>query len=157
MKKILIVSNFFYPEITPRAFRTTELVKEFCRQGDKVTLVLPNKEIYHAHPLNFDNLTIIYSSSKPKKQNNLVHSGSKSNLKKPNLKNRILRLVKDVGLYFFPRQLFIVYDKGITHKLKTIAEQFDGIISIAQPISIHLSVCLAVLKNRKLKAKTLVA
>jgi hypothetical protein len=62
-----------------------------------------------------------------------------------------------VGLYFFPRQLFIVYDRGITHKLKTIAEQFDGIISIAQPLSIHLSVCLAVLQNRKLKAKTLVA
>jgi hypothetical protein len=78
-------------------------------------------------------------------------------VKKQNLQSRILRLVKDLGLYLFPRQLFIVYDRGLTHKLKTIAEQFDGIISIAQPLSIHLSVCLAVLQNRRFKAKTLVA
>lgn len=38
-KKILIVSRSFYPENSPRAFRTTELVKEFCRQGHQVKLV----------------------------------------------------------------------------------------------------------------------
>ena len=37
-KKILIVSKSFYPEISPRSFRTTELVKEFCRLGHDVTL-----------------------------------------------------------------------------------------------------------------------
>ncbi len=36
---ITIVSRSFYPLLTPRSFRTTELVKEFCRQGFKVTLV----------------------------------------------------------------------------------------------------------------------
>lgn len=38
-KKILIVSRSFYPENSPRAFRTTELVKEFCRQGHQVKLL----------------------------------------------------------------------------------------------------------------------
>lgn len=37
-KKILIVSNGFYPEISPRSFRATELAKEFVRQGHEVTV-----------------------------------------------------------------------------------------------------------------------
>jgi hypothetical protein len=39
MKRILLVSRSFYPTISPRAFRATELVKEFCRQGHDVTLL----------------------------------------------------------------------------------------------------------------------
>ncbi|MDP2161651.1 MAG: glycosyltransferase [Flavobacterium sp.] len=38
-KKILVVSHSFYPDNSPRAFRTTELVKELCRQGHDVTLL----------------------------------------------------------------------------------------------------------------------
>ena len=32
-KRILIVSRSFYPDNSPRAFRTAELSKEFARQG----------------------------------------------------------------------------------------------------------------------------
>jgi hypothetical protein len=39
MKKILLVSNGFYPEISPRSYRATELAKEFCRQGHSVTVI----------------------------------------------------------------------------------------------------------------------
>lgn len=39
MKKILLVSNGFYPEISPRSYRVTELAKEFCRQGHEVTVI----------------------------------------------------------------------------------------------------------------------
>ncbi len=38
-KKILIISNGFYPEISPRSFRATELAKEFCRQGHTVSVI----------------------------------------------------------------------------------------------------------------------
>jgi hypothetical protein len=38
-KKILLVSSAFYPEISPRSYRATELAKEFCRQGHQVTLI----------------------------------------------------------------------------------------------------------------------
>src|SRR6218665_3238194 len=38
-KKILIISRAFYPQNSPRSFRTTELVKEFCKQGHEVTLL----------------------------------------------------------------------------------------------------------------------
>ena len=37
-KNILIVANGFYPEISPRSFRATELAKEFVRQGHQVTV-----------------------------------------------------------------------------------------------------------------------
>ena len=38
-RNILLVSNGFYPEISPRSYRVTELAKEFCRQGHSVTVV----------------------------------------------------------------------------------------------------------------------
>jgi hypothetical protein len=38
-KKILLVSSAFYPEISPRSFRATELAKEFYRQGHDVTVI----------------------------------------------------------------------------------------------------------------------
>lgn len=39
--KILIVSGYFYPQNTPRAFRTTELAKEFGRLGHSVKVYFP--------------------------------------------------------------------------------------------------------------------
>jgi hypothetical protein len=43
-KNILIVSQGFYPEQSPRSFRATELTKEFCRQGHQVTVIAPYRE-----------------------------------------------------------------------------------------------------------------
>lgn len=39
--KVLIVSGSFYPIIAPRAFRTTELAKEFAREGHDVIVLIP--------------------------------------------------------------------------------------------------------------------
>jgi hypothetical protein len=38
-RKILLVSNAFYPEISPRSYRATELAKELCRQGHSVVVI----------------------------------------------------------------------------------------------------------------------
>lgn len=38
-KKILITTNGFYPDISPRSFRATELAKELVRQGHHVTVL----------------------------------------------------------------------------------------------------------------------
>lgn len=43
-RKILLVSNGFYPEISPRSFRATELAKEFIRQGHEVTVISKFRE-----------------------------------------------------------------------------------------------------------------
>lgn len=42
--KILLVSSGFYPEISPRSHRATELAKEFCRQGHDVTVITRYRE-----------------------------------------------------------------------------------------------------------------
>ncbi len=42
-KRILIISAAFYPAISPRANRTTELAKEMSRQGHDVTLLIPKQ------------------------------------------------------------------------------------------------------------------
>ncbi len=46
-KKILIISRGFYPGISPRAFRATELVKEFAREGHEVSLYTPKTQPAH--------------------------------------------------------------------------------------------------------------
>lgn len=38
-KKILLTTNGFYPDISPRSFRATELAKELVRQGHKVKVL----------------------------------------------------------------------------------------------------------------------
>ncbi|WP_206670814.1 glycosyltransferase [Cyclobacterium xiamenense] len=43
-KDILIVTHGFYPEQSPRSFRATELAKEFCRQGHRVTVMAPYRQ-----------------------------------------------------------------------------------------------------------------
>lgn len=40
-KKILVVGRTFFPEQSPRSFRTTELAKELARQGHHVDVLLP--------------------------------------------------------------------------------------------------------------------
>ena len=49
---ILLVSNGFYPEISPRSFRATELAKEFCRQGHSVTVISKHRQYDYSAFLN---------------------------------------------------------------------------------------------------------
>lgn len=60
-QKLLIISKYFYPDITPRAFRATELAKEFGRQGHEVTVIIPTRkrdysEFEREHRLRIVNL-----------------------------------------------------------------------------------------------------
>jgi len=57
-KRILLVSNGFYPEISPRSYRATELAKEFCKQGHSVAVLSKFRDHNYAdflkeYPLTF--------------------------------------------------------------------------------------------------------
>jgi glycosyltransferase involved in cell wall biosynthesis len=57
-RNILLVSNGFYPEISPRSFRATELAKEFFRRGHKVTVISKHRDhdysdFLHEFPITF--------------------------------------------------------------------------------------------------------
>lgn len=43
-KKILLVSSAFYPEISPRSFRATELAKQFYKEGHDVTVITKHRD-----------------------------------------------------------------------------------------------------------------
>lgn len=59
-KHLLVVSDWYYPEISPRAFRVAELVKEFARRGHRVTLVLPDRRLYRDNPLPIRGVEVLY-------------------------------------------------------------------------------------------------
>ena len=57
-KKILLVSSAFYPEISPRSFRATELAREFCRQGHQVVVISKWRDHDYREFLNEHGLTL---------------------------------------------------------------------------------------------------
>jgi len=143
-KKILIVCRTFYPAITPRAFRATELAKELALQGHEVVVVTPKNNIHEQFA----------------KENNIrfVDLG-KIKWEVPSFGN------KGFG-YILTRsavrllQLSIEYpDLELVFKLRKVLPKlqgFDLLISIAVPYPIHWGVA-SVWKNKPKIAKTWVA
>jgi len=57
-QSILLVSSAFYPEISPRSFRATELAKEFARQGHEVIVMSKYRSYNYANFLKEFPITI---------------------------------------------------------------------------------------------------
>lgn len=131
--KILIVSGFFYPTNTPRAFRTTELAKELFRQGHSVTVCVPKinydySKFLEEYPFVLDFLNI--SSAARKKA-----PGNRWAVLWYRLKNRL-----ESTYLQYPT---IKYYWEIPQYLASKREKFDAIISIAVPHPIHWGVAKA--------------
>lgn len=137
-KNILIVSRSFYPMNSPRSFRTTELVKEFSRQGHDVTLLTVKDDEYHIPfekeygvtikdlgPLNFPEIS-------------LTGSNKVFTILKRALRRGLLQLFEypDIEMMF-----------KVKHVLKA-EEGYDLLISIAVPHPIHWGVAWARSKNQ---------
>ena len=132
-KKILLVSRSFYPTISPRSFRTTELVKEFARQGHSVTLITVKNDQYHI-PFEQKYGVIIndfgplrFPSVKPSTNKNMIHGIAWKT-------QRVFQL-----LFEYP-------DIEIMFRLKkALANErgYDLLISIAVPHPVHWGVAWA--------------
>lgn len=129
--KILIISKFFYPENTPRAFRTTELALELKRLGHEVTLALPEqyKLSVESYGLHFTTLG---------KEIKEFKGGLFAKVL-----NRFLHLLIDYPDILF---MFSVYRFLLKNK-----NDYDVLFSIAFPHSIHWGVGLARKKLKKTK------
>src|SRR5690348_17274732 len=92
-KKILITSYYFEPEITPRAFRTTELVKEFLKKGYTVDLYIPRTE--EKDKINLENCNIYYVNSRKMISSKSMPSKETSSRPKKNIIFRLLKKVTD--------------------------------------------------------------
>jgi hypothetical protein len=132
-KKILIVSRSFYPMNSPRSFRTTELVKEFARQGHEVKLLTVKDDDHHIpfekkHGVTIENLG-------PLKFDEISLKGG----------GRISHFTKRIvrrGLY----QLFEYPDIELMYRVKNaLAKEsgYDLLISIAVPHPVHWGVAWA--------------
>lgn len=134
-KQILIVAAAFWPIEAPRSYRTTELALELVRRGHSVTLLLPE----------------ISKERKAFLEQNQLSAMTYGPL---SFQDSFLLKMKVVGKVF-QRLLYQFMDfPSIEHyfKLKKHTQtfnQFEVIISIAAPHTIHWGVAAALKRNKK--------
>jgi hypothetical protein len=124
--KILIISQHLFPMQTPRAHRTTELVKELGRQGHEVTLyAVIGTYDYNA----FENKYNVRVRNIPLKW--MVHPYSSDNDGKRTFIDKVLgRLLRKLE---FPNLEFRFRIPKVLKK----EYNYDALISIADPHQIH--------------------
>ena len=143
--KILMVSNGFFPEISPRSYRATDLAKEFCRQGHIVRVITKHRDFDYSEFLSECSLDLTM--------------WGKSRLKSiPELKNKSMRFL--VGIVKRILQVFFEYP-GIEDmfKVKKVLEgekNYDCLISFAVPYPVHWGVAWSRTSNHRI-AKTWIA
>lgn len=145
IKKILIVCRSFYPDISPRSFRATELAKEFARQGHEVTVLLPK------NGRNYSEFEKEYSVR--------IKDIGKLRLKEVELKGKGLELLLRRAVRRILKLLFEYPDIELMFKVARALKHergYDLLISIAVPHPIHWGVARVWKKGYKI-AKTWVA
>ena len=138
-KRILIVTRFFHPDITPRAFRAYELAKEFSRQGHNVTVLTTKRGFDYSHIEQKFGFRV---QAKVKCEPEQIQGDG--------LK-RVLRFILQ-WLFLYP---FIMLTGSFKKSLKN-EDGYDMLISIAYPFPVHFGVALARRGNKTL-CKTWIA
>lgn len=151
-KKILIVSDACYPELSPRAFRTTELVRELAREGHRVTLLIPNRKIFHDDPLQADGVRVIFADGPVEGQ-----EGSAVTRRNKSIRRFIPKFVQRWILYFYCHEFFAKYNPGIFRRLVALDEPFDAVLSVSYPAAIHRAVSRAMRRNANLSRAVTIA
>jgi glycosyltransferase involved in cell wall biosynthesis len=127
-KKILLVSNGFYPENSPRSFRATELAKELVRQGNQVTVI--------THPRQGVETFCEQNGIAFKSLGNLTWAEPKA--KGTGIIRLFWRVIVRMSLLLFeyPKiQLVFLVKKALKYETG-----YDVLISIAVPYPIHWGV-----------------
>lgn len=145
MKKILIISRSFYPDMSPRSFRATELAKEFARQGHLVTVLTHKKPEVH-RSFEQENKIRISHLGKPRFAEVEI-KGKGINL----ILRRILRRTLNLLFEFPDIQLMPM----VRNALKA-EESYDLLITIAVPFPVHWGTAWCLRQQNKV-AKTWVA
>ena len=136
--RILILSASFYPTNSPRSFRTTELAKEFARQGHRVKVITPRNAEFH-DPFEKEYGVVIEHLGNPR-------------WKAPAIKGRGLQRIIRRGIVRFSKLLFeypnIQY-YGMVKKALRKESSHDLLVSIAVPHPIHWGVRASKPQSRK--------
>lgn len=142
-KRILIVGYHFYPQNTPRAFRTYELVREFTRRGIEVDLILPNKEIFLGYSRALGKFNLL----------NIEYLGDNRSFKKISLAdslkldNYFRNIAKQIYRYFNPFAETRSYINLVYKYLRCHNVRYDLILAIAHPFSTLVGTAKAIRHN----------
>lgn len=131
-KKILLVSDGFFPEISPRSFRATELAKEFYRQGHEVVVISKYRDYNYSEFINEFQITFkMWSKPRypriPDFRLKLLHVAGK----------KLARVLSILFEYPSIEEMFQ------TKKMLRNEEGYDLMISFAVPYPVHWGVALA--------------
>ena len=133
MKKILINSYYFFPENTPRAFRSTELATALADMGYDITISLPAR--YKRYEKNIKEKTkinsIIFCGKKMDNNKNIIEEDKILDDNK--IKKHLSKLVR-----YFLSDKNIFYALNNYFELKKEKKQYDCLISIGLPFSVHI-------------------
>jgi len=143
--RILIVCYDFYPDISPRSFRATELAKEFARQGHVVTVLCRANGGDHSEFKSKYNVNIKYLGQLSWKTIKLQGKGLEL------LCRRFLRRFLGLLLEYPLIELMFKVTRALRNE-----KGYDLLISIAVPHPIHWGVARAWKKGQQI-AKTWVA
>lgn len=138
--RILIISQHIFPIQSPRANRTTELIKELARQGHQVVVyAVLGKYDYSEFLLEYPSVVL-----KKIELNWMYHSYNSDGDGKRYLLDKVLS--RTLG----PRFLFPDFEFFYkTIKILKIDNQYDALISIAEPHQIHWGIA----RYRKMNPK----
>ena len=128
-KNILIVSRSFYPMNSPRSFRTTELAKEFARQGHQVKVITPREDGVHDEFEKEFGITI-KDMGWPKSKEIEI----KGTLPEKFIRRGIKRF-SDL-LFLYPKMQY----KNLVNNALKGEEGYDLLVSIAVPYPVHFGV-----------------
>lgn len=141
--KILIISNTFYPRISPRSFRTTELAKEFARQGHIVKVIIPN------NGFNYDELMKSFPNLKVEQTKKLKWRDLKKEHR--NIIDKLVWKIRWILVIFFEYPSIEWWVK--MPKILRNEKKYDLLISVAVPHTIHWGVARCFSKNMPIAKK----
>lgn len=127
MSKILIISHTFFPYISPRSFRATELAKEFSKQLHDVTVITATG----SH--NYDSFERDFGIR-------VLDFGKMRFIKKSNSVRERYNFIDKIFIRLFSKAMYypnIEFLWKIPWRLRKIETKFDLVITIAAPHSIH--------------------
>ena len=141
-----MVSDACYPETFAsgvphdRAWRAS-----LAREGHRVTLLIPNRQVFRDDPLQADGLRVIFADGTVEGR-----GGSAVARRNKSIRRFIPKFAQRWILYFYCHEFFAKYNPGIFRQLVTLDEPFDAVLSISYPAAIHRAVSRAMRRNPNL-------
>lgn len=134
MRKILIVTHWFYPRSNPRAFRSFELYRELNKDNDVDVLIgdwqqfLKSQDDYH-EKLDRYNSPMVFNKNEKLSNSSLI------------------QLCKKIVQYFVGERYILSSGKFINDNINL--DDYDAVISIGLPFYIHFLVARKIDKCQK--------